>query len=290
MNALRHAGTAFLLGLAILLVRAGLGPARSEEPAPAPTVPAASPAPAPAQADCKRTAFRVVIDVGHTLDVPGAMSARGVTEYAFNLQLSQAINHALLDAGFDKTVLMITAKAPPLGLVERAVRANTMRADLFIAIHHDSVPDNLLKTWDYGGQQNFYDDDYPGYALFVSYDNPDRAGSLQFADLLGKALQAKGLHYTPHYTLALMGNRRRELVDPAAGVYRFDLLAVLRLTHMPAVLLEAGSIVNRQEEVELATPERRTLTSAAILSAVEDFCAARQHPKTEQIAKRPLKH
>src|ERR1700691_4701674 len=112
MNALRHAGTAFLLGLAILLVRAGLGPARSEESAPAPTVPAASPAPAPAQADCKRTAFRVVIDVGHTLDVPGAMSARGVTEYAFNLQLSQAINQALLDAGFDKTVLMITPKTP----------------------------------------------------------------------------------------------------------------------------------------------------------------------------------
>jgi N-acetylmuramoyl-L-alanine amidase len=290
MNALRHAGTAFLLGLAILLVRAGLGPARSEEPVPAPTVPAASPAPAPAQADCKRTAFRVVIDVGHTLDVPGAMSARGVAEYAFNLQLSQAINQALLDAGFDKTVLLITAKAPPLGLVERAARANTMRADLFIAIHHDSVPDNLMQTWDYGGQQNFYNDDYPGYALFVSYDNADRAGSLQFADLLGKALQAQGLHYTPHYTLALMGNRRRELVDPAAGVYRFDLLAVLRLTHMPAVLLEAGSIVNRQEEVELGTPERRALTSAAILSAVEDFCAARQHPKTEQVAKRPLKH
>ncbi len=284
MNALRHAGTAVLLGLAILLPRAGFGPARSEEPAPAPA------APAPAHADCKRSAFRVVIDVGHTLAVPGAMSARGVTEYAFNLQLSQAINQALVDAGFDKTVLMITDKAPPMGLVERAARANAMRADLFIAIHHDSVPDRLLQTWDYGGQQNFYNDDYPGYALFVSYDNADRAGSLQFADLLGKALQAQGLHYTPHYTLALMGNRRRELVDPAAGVYRFDLLAVLRLTHMPAVLLEAGSIVNRQEEVELATPERRALTSAAILSAVDDFCAARQHPKTEQTAKRPLKH
>jgi N-acetylmuramoyl-L-alanine amidase len=274
MNALRHAGTAVLLGLTILLLRAGLGPARSEEPAPA--------APAPAHADCKPSAFRVVIDVGHTLAVPGAMSARGVTEYAFNLQLSQAINQALVDAGFDKTVLMITDKAPPMGLVERAARANAMRADLFIAIHHDSVPDRLLQTWDYGGQQNFYNDDYPGYALFVSYDNADRAGSLQFADLLGKALQAQGLHYTPHYTLALMGNRRRELVDPAAGVYRFDLLAVLRLTHMPAVLLEAGSIVNRQEEVELATPERRALTSAAILSAVDDFCAARQHPKIDR--------
>jgi len=54
-----------------------------------------------------------------------------------------------------------------------------------------------------------------------------------------------------------------------------------------AVLLEAGSIVNRQEELELATPERRTLTSEAVAAAVEDFCAARAHPKTEQVVKRP---
>jgi N-acetylmuramoyl-L-alanine amidase len=44
---------------------------------------------------------------------------------------------------------------------------------------------------------------------------------------------------------------------------------------MPAVLLEAGSIVNRQEELELATPERRSITSAAIAVAVANFCTAR---------------
>ncbi|HMG80469.1 MAG TPA: hypothetical protein VK591_17435, partial [Xanthobacteraceae bacterium] len=71
------------------------------------------------------------------------------------------------------------------------------------------------------------------------------------------------------------------------GVYRYDQLVVLRYTRMPALLLEAGSIVNRQEELELATPERRTLTSAAVAAAVEDFCAARAHPKIEQPVKRP---
>jgi len=101
------------------------------------------------------------------------------------------------------------------------------------------------------------------------------AGSLLFGQFLGKELQTRGLHYTPHYTLPLMGHRRRELVDAAAGVYRYDQLIVLRMTRMPAVLLEAGSIVNRQEELELASPERRSLTSAAVVAAVEDFCAAR---------------
>src|SRR5262249_2190504 len=125
------------------------------------------------------------------------------------------------------------------------------------------------------GQKNEYNDDYPGYALFISNDNADRAGSLLFGSMLGHELERRSLHYTPHYTSVLMGHRRRILVDADAGVYRYDQLIVLRTTKMPAVLLEAGSIVNRQEELELATPERRELTSAAIAAAVANFCAAR---------------
>ncbi len=229
----------------------------------------------PTHASCQRSGFRVVVDVGHTVEVPGADSARGVPEYAFNLRLADEIEQALLDAGFAKAVRLITATAPWQGLVERADRANKMHADLFISIHHDSVPDYLIETWDYEGQQHQFSDRFTGYAIFISNDNADRQGSLQFGGLLGKELQARGLHYTPHYTLPLMGKYRHALLDPAAGVYRYDQLIVLRHTEMPAVLLEAGSIVNRQEELELATPERRALTSAAVAAAVEDFCAAR---------------
>ena len=116
---------------------------------------------------CARASFRVVVDVGHTVGVPGAMSARGIPEYAFNLQLAREIKQALVDAGFEQTVLLITATAPRRGLVERAARANSMHANLFIAIHHDSVPDNLKHSWDYGGQKNEFNDDYPGYAIFI---------------------------------------------------------------------------------------------------------------------------
>jgi N-acetylmuramoyl-L-alanine amidase len=227
-----------LVTLSALFAIAHSRPAWSEEQTPA--------AAAPAHANCQPSAFRVVIDVGHTVAVPGALSARGMTEYAFNLQLARQIKETLVDAGFDKTVLLITAKAPPVGLFERASIANRLPADLFISIHHDSVPDNLMRTWQYEGQDQQYNDDYPGYALFISNDNADRAGSLLFGKFLGKALQARGLQFTPHYTLALMGHRRRELLDADAGVYRYDQLVVLRYTRMPALLLEAGSIVNRQ--------------------------------------------
>jgi N-acetylmuramoyl-L-alanine amidase len=277
----QHTGAFLLAAFSLLLATTGAHLARSEDQAPA--------ASAPAHSNCQPAAFRVVVDVGHTLDVPGAPSARGMPEYAFNLQLAQQIKQALVDAGFDKTVLLIIAKAPQAGLFERANIANRLPADLFISIHHDSVPDNLIHTWQYEGQDQQYNDDYPGYALFVSNDNADPAGSLLFGKFLGKALQARGLQFTPHYTLPLMGHRRRQLLDADAGVYRYDQLVVLRYTRMPALLLEAGSIVNRQEELELATPERRTLTSAAVAAAVEEFCAARMHPKIEQPVKRPAK-
>ncbi len=227
-------------------------------------------------ASCARSTFRVLIDVGHTATSPGADSARGVPEYEFNLKLADVIAQSLREAGFDKTVRLVTSGTRLTSLFQRAASANHLHADLFLSIHHDSVPDHLKETWQHEGKKNYYSDRFSGYAIFVSNDNADRAGSLAFGHSLGQELQKRGLHYTPHYTLPVMGRFRRELVDPEAGVYRYDHLIVLHSTLMPAVLLEAGSIVNRQEELELATPERRLIVAEAVTAAVEDFCTSRE--------------
>jgi N-acetylmuramoyl-L-alanine amidase len=226
-------------------------------------------------ASCTRSTFRVLVDVGHTATSPGADSARGVPEYEFNLKLADVIAQSLREAGFDKTVRLVTSGTRLTSLFRRAASADHLHADLFLSIHHDSVPDNLKEPWQYEGRKNYYSDRFSGYAIFVSNDNADRAGSLAFGRSLGQELQKRGLHYTPHYTLPVMGRFRRELVDPEAGVYRYDHLIVLHSTLMPAVLLEAGSIVNRQEELELATPERRLIVAEAVSAAVVDFCASR---------------
>jgi N-acetylmuramoyl-L-alanine amidase len=47
---------------------------------------------------------------------------------------------------------------------------------------------------------------------------------------------------------------------------------VLRSTRMPAVLLEAGSIINRDEELKMISPERRDIISSAVAAAVKEFC------------------
>ena len=224
---------------------------------------------------CARSTFRVLIDVGHTATSPGADSARGVPEYEFNLELADVIAQSLHEAGFDKTVRLVTGGSRLTSLFHRVESANNLHGDLFISVHHDSVPDNLKETWQYEGKKHSYSDRFSGYAIFVSNDNADRADSLAFGHSLGQELQKHGLRYTPHYTLPLMGRICHELIDEEAGVYRYDHLIVLHSAHMPAVLLEAGSIINRQEELELATPERRLIVAEAVTAAVEEFCASR---------------
>ena len=234
----------------------------------------------PRHADgCRRAAFRVIVDVGHTEQAPGATSARGVSEFVFNVSLAKRIEQQLLAAGFRRSVLLITEGPSGKALVERVTRANALEADLFLSVHHDSVPDEFLEKWEFEGEQRSFSDRFNGHSIFISDDNSDRSGSLLFARLLGGQLRKRGLQYTPHYTDPIMGHRQRLLIDAQAGVYRYDQLIVLKDTAMPAVLLEAGSIINREEELRMGSAEHQALVSAAVADAVKSYCAARR-PRT----------
>ena len=111
---------------------------------------------------CARSAFRVLIDVGHTATSPGADSARGVPEYDFNLKLGDTIAQSLREAGFDNTVRLVTSGTRLTSLFHRAASANNLHGDLFISIHHDSVPDNLKEIWQYEGKKYSYSDRFNG--------------------------------------------------------------------------------------------------------------------------------
>ena len=237
MNYPWHVVAASFIALSLLFTSGDLQTARGEARKTLPQKPAA--------AGCDRAQFRVILDVGHSAEIPGAMSARGVPEYAFNLSLSQTIERKLLEAGFSQTVLLITPGKAMLGLVKRVTYATSTPADLFLSIHHDSVPEAFLEKWTYEGRSLHYSDRFRGHSIFVSNDNKEYKNSLSFAHMLGLQLKSRGLLYAPHYVEKFMGRRQRQLVDAEAGVYRFDNLAVLQSTNMPAVLLEAGSIINR---------------------------------------------
>lgn len=239
-------------------------------------LPASSaPAKSGAARSCDRARFSVALDVGHTAQEPGAISTRSVSEYDFNLALAGRIAGELRIAGFARTLVLVTEGPALRGLVKRVAAANAAGADLLLSIHHDSVPDSLLQHMDADGGPKRFSDRFSGHSIFVSHENVDRAGSLQFAKLLGVRLKAAGLRFTPHYTESFMGGRRRVLLDRDVGVYRFDRLYVLRAARMPAVLFEAGLIINPAEEKVLAGEERQAVIARATREAVKAFCAAR---------------
>ena len=173
----------------------------------------------PATDACKRAAFRLVIDVGHTAEAPGAKSARGVYRISYSTWRSpSSIEQELIAAGFRGRCCSSPKVKTRKGL-DRAgrPRQQALGADLLLSIHHDSVPDKFLEKWEFEGEERSFSDRFNGHSIFVSQDNNDRAGSLLFARLLGNQLRDRGLQYTPHYTERIMGNRQRLLVDARAG-------------------------------------------------------------------------
>jgi N-acetylmuramoyl-L-alanine amidase len=229
----------------------------------------------PAVTRCDPARFRIVLDVGHTAESEGAISARNVSEFVYNLRLARRIEEKLKAEGFAETRLLLTEGKARRSLAKRVDAANDLRADLLLSIHHDSVPNKFLEDWEFEGRKSRFSDRFSGYSVFVSRSNPDFKTSLSFAELIGKEMKAQGLDYAQQYSQPIMGRYQRELLNKETGVYRYDELIVLRKTRMAAVLLEAGSIINRDEELKMGSPERRNVISSGVAAAIKQFCEPR---------------
>lgn len=200
------------------------------------------------------------------------MSARNVSEFTYNLRLARRVEEKLKAEGFTETKLLLTEGKARRSLVRRVDTANNLGAHLFLSIHHDSVPDKFLDEWEFEGKKRYYSDRFGGHSVFVSRNNPEFGTSLRFAELVAKEMKAQGLQYARQYSQAIMGRYQHPLLNEETGVYSYDKLIVLKKTRMPAVLLEAGSIINRDEELRVASAGHREIISSGVAIAAKQFC------------------
>ena len=128
-----------------------------------------------------------------------------------------------------------------------------------------------IQKWEFEGKSQHYCDRFQGFSLFYSEKNPRAAASRRLAELMGEELVASGFTPTPHHAEPIPGENR-DLVDAEKGVYRFDDLIVLKRAIMPAVLIECGVIVHREEEMYLSSPLYQRQMAGCLTRAVQRFC------------------
>lgn len=219
----------------------------------------------------------IAIDVGHTQKAYGATSARGVGEWQFNIALARLLATSLKKE--EIPFVLINPEGESIALRERPEAALKAGATLFISIHHDSVQPHYLSEWVWEGKKRLYSDHFNGYSLFVSAKNSHYQESLAVAEKIADGLIAGNRQPTRHHAEPISGENRL-LLDKDRGIYQFDELVVLREAPAAAILVEAGVIVNRDEELEVSGGEYQEKMVSAISSAVKDHCS--QFRKTVQ--------
>lgn len=208
----------------------------------------------------------IAVDVGHSIARPGAVSARGRPEFAFNRDLSMAVDQALRDRGF--RTRMIGVEGEITDLPARTALAAEVEAAFFLSIHHDSVQEQYLEGWTVDGREQRRSDRFSGFSLFVSRKNPRPTESSICAQHIGEALRGAGQSPSLHHAEPIRGENR-PLADAANGVYFFDDLIVLKTARTPAVLVEAGIIVNPQDELSLRQPALQRRFAGALAEGLQ---------------------
>jgi len=213
----------------------------------------------------------VAIDVGHYLEEPGATSARGRPELEFNRELALEIESAALGKGlgsfligFDGLMSKLSARA-----------AAAAKADFLLSVHHDSVQPHFLETWEHESVQRLFSDRYAGFSLFVSRKSAFVRPSLACASAIGAALRHAGFSPSLYHADRIPGESK-PFADKTNGVHYYDNLIVLKTARTPAVLLEAGVIVNRDEELEMQSGSVRKRIAAAVAAGLQRCLSGRK--------------
>ena len=219
--------------------------------------------------------FRVAIDIGHTINSPGAISARGVPEYLFNKNIGTLLYKKLRQDKKFTGSFIINETGENISLASRAAIAQQRRADLLLSIHHDSVYPEDLSHWVYQEKIMPYCDKFTGYSIFYSEQNGRPVDSLRFAIVLGSEMLRAGfcptLHHVKHFT-----GGDKDLIDKTRGIYKYNQLIVLKNSIIPAVLFECGIIKSRKDELQLLQPKYQAKLVDTLFEAIKKYAGLRK--------------
>ena len=195
---------------------------------------------------------KIFIDPGHGGEDPGAISPNGVVEEKeANLAVSKFLQGFLERAG--ARVYMSRVGDETVGLEERAERANEIRADLFVSIHHNAASNrtaNYTSTF-YHAKEGAFEYE-PSNRDVARYIQRDLAYAMRNSGGLG----------------SFDGTYSDYWIYDGAG------FSVLRNIDVPGVLVEASFISSDFEEPRLALEEFNRVEAWGIFLGIAKYYAA----------------
>lgn len=242
----------------------------------------------------------IVLDAGHEPSKSGARGSCQKKEVVYNDELVAFVQRALakdyqviltrhnskeLDAVNPTLIHSLPAKdrkrwTQNKSLLARPAIANRKQADLFISIHHDSTLEKQQRSnpdlcQGHGGKTlsaAFKKKYNIGYNVFIYQQgqSPRQRQSLKLANLVAKQLYDMGRTPSNYHVYPDDSCKSCLPVNKTIGVWQAD-FAVLRNTDMPAILIEAGNIVDAEDEARINNDPFRERFSLAIKNAVDAY-------------------
>ncbi len=217
----------------------------------------------------------VVIDPGHGGKDPGAIGITGLYEKHVAFATATELAH-LLTASGKYHVAMTRTSDRFIPLEHRVDFAHSKRADLFVSMHADALPDPFVRGASVYTMANKASDHQT--ALLAERENSaDRFGALNFhaeppivANILTSLLEKETKTCSARMAHSVVKNLGRELpllVNPSRQA-RF---VVLSAADIPSVLVEMGFMSNRKDEAALHRADHRRLIAQSMKNAVDAY-------------------
>ena len=220
---------------------------------------------------------QIALDPGHGGVDPGAISPNGLYEKTVTLATARELAR-LLDASGRYRALLTRGRDAFVPLRQRVARARAFRAELFLSIHADALPDRALRGLSvYTLSERASDRETA--ALAVRENKDDFVAGLHLSrrpPIIGAILLDLARRQTNNQSLTLAKAIVAETgraVPLLERPHREAGFTVLTAPDIPSVLVELGCLSNRAEERLLGHPAHQRRLAEALKQAIDDYFA-----------------
>jgi len=220
----------------------------------------------------------VALDPGHGGVDPGAISPHGIYEKNLTLATATELAHQLDATGRYRTILTRRGDAF-VSLRARVARARAGRAELFLSIHADALPDSAMRGLSVYTLSNEASDRDTA-ALAMRENKDDFVGGVHLRRQpreIGAILLDLARRQTDNRSLTLA----RMIVDELGRVvplletpHRAAGFAVLTAPDMPSALVELGCLSSPADERLLPQRAYQQRLAHGLARAIDDYFAA----------------